>query len=452
MQLDQSIFRKYDIRGVYPDSLNPEVGEHIGKALGTYLRRKSVNSCAVGRDNRESSSPLSESLIKGLSSTGINVVDIGITLTPIVHFLTCTDYFEAGINISASHNPKEYNGIKIDLNNADPLYDEGLLELYRMVLEGNYIEGNGLVEKKDLLSVYIDFLKKRFSFSKKIKVILDCGNGATSLIAPKVLESLGCNIVPVECELNSEFPHGVPNPEDIKFMHSLEKKVLENQGAVGFAFDTDGDRVGVCDETGVSYPNDQILLLYAKDILKRHKGGVIVYDVKSSQVVEEFVTKAGGVPKMIQTGRAFFINEVRNGGLIGSELSGHTYFADEYFGFDDGIYAVCRVLKLMEESGEPLSYMMSKFPKRTSTPEIKVDCPDNEKFEVVKKIQNTVLSSSDYLNVSVIDGVRVKVSETGWFLIRASNTSPHLSIRVEGRDKKEIDYLLSQVDGLLSSI
>ena len=380
MQIARSIFRQYDIRGIYSEEeaspeLNPVTGEHIGKAFGTYLIRNGQNKCVVGRDNRESSVTLSDSFIKGLTGTGVYVVDIGITLIPIIHHLTCTDYFEAGAMITASHNPKQYNGIKLDLNNADPLHGEGLQDLYRLVLEEDYEKGDGMREERDLLPVYLDYLKERFSFSKNNKIVIGCGNGATSLIAPQVLEALGCSVVPYNCSLDSSFPHGVPNPENPDFMKDLEKEVLEQKGVVGFAFDTDGDRLGVTDEKGVSYPNDRLLLLFARDILSRHPGGKIIYDVKSSQVVEEVVEDLGGIPKMIRTGRGFFINEVRDGAMIGSELSGHTYFADEYLGYDDGIYALCRVLRIMEETKKPLSELMEGFPQRVNTTEIKVDCP-----------------------------------------------------------------------------
>ena len=450
MQVKNSIFRSYDIRGIYPDELDEVAAEAIGKAFGTVLVAKGANECVIGMDNRESSPALSQSFIKGLNSTGINSVNTGVTLTPIIHFLTHIPGFGGGVNITASHNPKKYNGIKLDLEKAVTIHGEGLQKLYEDVIRGDFKTGKGLNVEKDLIGFYIDYLKKQFKFDGKLKIVLDCGNGATSLIAPKVLEALGCVLIPVDCSLNSDFPHGVPDPENRAFMKELQNKVLEYQADIGFAFDTDGDRVGVVDGNGNFHENDRIILLLAADVLRRYPGSTIVYDVKSSGVVEGFITKHGGVAKISATGRSNLLEEMRNGAVLGSELSGHTYFGKDYLGFDDGIYAVCRILEIITRSGKSLAELMSVFPKRVSTPEIKVDCSDEEKFIVIENVKEEV--SKTYPNVITIDGVRVQVTDTGWFLVRASNTSAYLSIRLEGKDQKEVDYLFSIVDNLLNKV
>jgi phosphomannomutase / phosphoglucomutase len=451
MQVKRSIFRSYDIRGIYPDELSEEVAEEIGKATGTYLLRQNYHSkeCVVGRDNRESSPQLSEAYIKGLLSTGCDVVDIGLTITPVIHFLTFVPGFGAGVNITASHNPKRFNGIKIDLYQAEPVSEHKLQNILRLVEQEDYEKGSGLLVKKDLHHFYIDHLKSKFKFSPNSKIVLNCGNGSTSHIAPEVLKQLGCNILPVECRLDSSFPNGVPDPENADFMKSLSEEVLSANADVGFAFDTDGDRLGVVDDMGVSHTNDRLLLLLVKDVLQRYPGSEIAFDVKSSQLAEEYIRQMGGIPRMVRTGRAHLLEALREGAVLGSELSGHTYFGKDYFGFDDGIYTACRVLEIMQRSGRKLSELMKEFPHRSNTPEIKVECGDSEKFGVIERIKKIVQDENEHLSLNIIDGVRVQVSPEGWFLVRASNTSPYLSIRAEAKDPSELSSLLSRIERLL---
>jgi len=450
MLVKNSIFRSYDIRGIYPDELNEQTAEHIGKAFGSLLVRRGEKDCVVGRDNRSTSPFLIHSLIKGINSTGIDTVNIGVTLNPVIHFLTHIPGFGGGVNVTASHNPKKFNGFKIDFEKAIPLHGEGLQEMYSLITKEDYVTGSGLNKDEDLLNFYIEYLRKQFIFNKEVKIVIDCGNGSTSLIVPRVLEALGCEIIPVDCNLDSSFPHGVPDPENRDFMKEVQNKVLEYKADAGFAFDTDGDRLGVVDEKGNYYENDRMLLLYAQRMLSRYPGSLVIYDVKSSSIIKEFVTKLGGKTKMVATGRANLLEEMRKGAALGSELSGHTYFGKDYLGFDDGIYSVCQVLSIMRDSRKKLSELMKNLPVRVNTPEIKVDCSDEEKFDVVDKVRDEVLKK--YEHVIAVDGVRVNVTETGWFLVRASNTAAYLSIRVEGKDQQEVDLLLNIVDGLLNKV
>jgi phosphomannomutase / phosphoglucomutase len=451
MKANREIFKTYDIRGIYPTDLNDDLALHLGKAFGTVLRRKGLKSCVVGMDNRKSSTPLISNFVKGMLSTGCDVTNVGITLSPVIYFFTCVAGFDSGVNITASHNPKQYNGLKFVLADAVPFFGEDLLRLCDLVEIEDYETGEGVYQEKDLLPLYIEYMKHHFSFNKDTKVVINCGSGATSEIAPRVLTALGCSLATVHCNLDSSFPHGVPDPESKQYMAELESKVKEFGADVGFAFDTDGDRVGVADEHGKTYENDRMMLLYAKELLKKHPGATMIYDVKCSQVLEKEIAGMGGVPKMIRTGRTFFSKEMRNGAILGCEFSGHTYFAGDYFGYDDGLYAVCMILKTLESSDKPLSELLSGFPKRTSTPEIKVMCEESKKYEVMKSIVEHVTGSGIYLNVSTVDGVRVTVTETGWFLIRASNTAPYLSVRVEGIDEAEVVSLLESVATLLSA-
>ncbi len=448
MHLPKAIFRSYDIRGIYPSELNEIYAEHIGKALGTLLRQKNLKNVVVGRDDRVSSPALQKHFISGLLATGCNVTDIGITLTPVIHFLTFSKKFDAGVNVTASHNPKDYNGFRLDYAQAQPLYGNDLQELYKLTNSEHYAVGKGALTQKDLAGTYINFIQKSFTLKKRPKVIIDCGSGATSIIAPRIFRELGCEIIPVYCNYDGNFSHGVPDPEDKLFMHDLSEKVREHSADIGFAFDTDGDRFGVVDEQGTIYDNDKLLLFFAEDILKKEKG-TVVCDVKCSTVASDLVKAFGGAPKVIKTGHPFFVEEMKRGALLGIEFSGHAYFADKYFGYDDGIYAACRVLEILDNATFPLSVLMQKYPKRYHTAEVKIDCHDSQKFSIVEKIKNLVQEAPEFLNVLDIDGVKVQVSKTGWFLIRASNTSPYLSIRIEGETQKEISFLVQQVSELL---
>ncbi|HLB51768.1 hypothetical protein A3F07_01065 [candidate division WWE3 bacterium RIFCSPHIGHO2_12_FULL_38_15] len=446
--IKESIFRTYDIRGIYPTELNEEAAYSIGLALGTLLSCKNIKNIVVGRDNRESSPSLCKSLIKGLLETGRNITDVGITLTPVIHFYTCTQDFDAGINVTASHNPKEFNGFRIDYRDAYSFYGDDIKNLYRFVKNGTVTEGKGIYKVADLFPRYKNYLKSRFNYESDTKVVIDCGSGASSNIAPQIFDDLGVKTVPIYCHLDSSFPHGVPDPENPLFMDDLEKKVLEEEADVGFALDTDGDRFGVVDEEGRSYSNDKVLLLFADYGVKEIKGKTVVYDVKSSQIVNDYLLEIGAVPKMIRTGHPFFTEEVKKGAVLGAELSGHVFFGDGEYGYDDGMFAACKIVEIMQKSGKKLSELLSKYPKTFNTHEIKATCSDEEKFKIIKEISDKL--SKEAYSVIKIDGVRVNITKTGWFLIRASNTSPYLSIRIEGNSKSEAQLMLDTVDSILS--
>jgi phosphomannomutase / phosphoglucomutase len=445
MTLSDSIFRNYDIRGVYPTDINELGTEHIGKALGTLIRRKGGSKIVIGRDNRESSEPLMGNLIKGFVSTGCEVVDIGLSLTPIVHFLTCTEDFDLGVEVTASHNPKEYNGFRIDFKNAVPFYGEDIQRIKKMIVDEDYEQGKGSTTKKDLSKKYIDFLVAKFQFTSPIKVVVDCGNGTSSLFAPQLFEKLGCTVSPMYCESDPSYPHGIPDPEDVEILKDLKDHVLAENADVGIVVDPDSDRFGFVDEKGRHFDNDKILMLFAEELLENKPGGEIVFDVKSSGTLEEFIESKGGVPKRIRTGHPYFVTALKEGAVLGGEFSGHSYFGDDYFGYDDGIYASCKVIEKIIEHKRPLSYLMTLFPMRVHSTEIKLPCPDELKFGIIDTLTQNFKEIPDILEVDETDGARVKVTETGWFLIRASNTSPILSVRLEGINEQEAGYMLERV-------
>lgn len=456
--LPKSIFRAYDIRGIYEKDLNEDVAKNIGKAYGTHLIRKlkkaSKVSVVIGCDSRKSSPILKKAFIEGLVSTGCDVTDVGISLTPVIHFLTCVFEFDGGIEVTASHNPRQYNGFRLDYANASSFLARDITDLYNLAKDNDFIladETNfGKISKKDLFEHYLNFLKKQFSFSKDLKIIIDCGYGATGYFVERIFSELGANARTVFCRPNNDFPLGVPDPEKEEFMKSLQDAVLANKADIGFAFDEDSDRFGVIDEKGNLYNNDMIILFFAKYLLAKNSKGKVIYDVKSSELISDFVTKWGGEPKMLKTGHTYFSEEMKKGALLGGEFSGHMYFGDKYFGYDDGIYAACRMIEILSSPGVSLSKVMSGFPKRIGSSEIKVTCSDDEKFDIVKKITAQLANkSAEFDNITTIDGVRAKVSKSGWFLIRASNTSPYLSIRAEGESKEELNLILQGISDLL---
>lgn len=451
MTLTREIFRAYDIRGVYPSEINEKVAEKIGMALGTMLKTKGYATTAVGFDDRESSAAVSNSLMTGLISTGISVINVGITVEPALHYFTFLDKIDSAVNVTASHNPGQFNGIKVDFKNAIPCFGDELLKIYDIVQSGNFSKGNGTYSEENLNLKYIEFISSKFKLKKRIKVVVYCGNGATSVIYPQVLENIGATVVPLRCYFDGSFPAGVPDPESENFYPELRAQVIESHAQLGVGFDGDGDRVGEVDEKGTSYRADEMLQLFAKDVLTKNKGATVIFDVKCSQTVENYIRQLGGIPKMMRTGRAYFLEEMYNGrALLGGELSGHTYFKDDFLGFDDGIYATCRLLKIMDETNEKLSKLMTQFPKMYSTPEIKVPCLDKDKFDIVSKLVKDIEVSKQFVSINEIDGARVTVSQTGWFLIRASNTSPYISVRAEGKDIEEVSIILEKIAKLLA--
>lgn len=452
MEIPRNIFRNYDIRGTYPDELNGRNAKLIGKVLGTHIWKKGFNKVVVGRDDRASSPELSKALIEGLVSTGCHVTDIGISITPAIHFLTCTQNFDLGVVVTASHNPKEFNGFRVDYRHAEQFYGDLVLMLRFMIEREEFVTGEGTLEEKDMNPYYIDYISDKFSFKSNLKVVIDCGNGATSEIAPRIFEKIGCTIIPVSCNYDSNFPNGVPDPESSILMDELSEHVLKNKADVGFAYDTDGDRSGMVDEKGNAYKTDMSLLLFAEQVLKKQPGRIVCFDVKCSSLVETHIREMGGVPKIMRTGHPYFVNEVQGEAVLGAEFSGHVYFSDDYFGYDDGVYASCRALEILQETGKPLSELMSKYPPRAATREIKVPCDDNEKFKVVNLVKIYLMNNVKYQKIIDIDGVRANISDTGWFLIRASNTTPNLSIRAEGKDEKEKEDLLEIVRNALKSV
>jgi len=449
VNISETYFRAYDIRAVFPEELDENKMEHIGKALGKVFYDRKVKNVVVGRDNRENSEITTAGVIKGLLSSGINVNYTGITTHPAMHYFTFIG-FDAAVNITASHNPNKYTGVKIDFEKAEPMFGDGLKHLRDIILNEDYVKGKGVFNQHGLNTQYIDMLSHKFRIKNKVKVALDCGGGATSEIAPRALNKIGAYVSPIYCSLKDRVTHEVPNPESLEFMNEVRHHTVQTYSNIGIGLDGDGDRLGVVDETGKIHKIDQIALLLMKYILPKYNRAEILFDVKSSQTLDIYARKFGGIPRMMPTGRSYFLKEMLLGSaVLGVELSGHVFIKDDYFGYDDAIYTACRLVSILDKEQKTLSQLMDEFPKLASTPEISIPCPDEEKFEVIKDLQRRLTENKKFLEVNTLDGVRVKTSETGWFLIRAKNTTPLLCVVFEGKDMGEVQENMEIVTKLL---
>jgi phosphomannomutase/phosphoglucomutase len=437
MKVNRKIFREYDIRGIYEIDLKGELPYFIGKAFGSYIKRKNINEVCVGGDNRLTTPEIKEKLIKGLLETGINVIDIGIVPTPILYFSVHFYKFGSGIMVTASHNPPEFNGFKMVLKEGS-LYGKEIQKIADIIENEDFEKGDGEFERKEVIEDYIKFMEGRFKFNKKFKVGIDTGNGTAGPLIEKLFRKLGIEFIGLYLESDGNFPNHLPDPvipENLKDLIEIVKKYNLD---CGFGFDGDGDRLGVIDEKGNILWGDQLLIVYSREVLKERKGEKIIFDVKCSRALEEEIEKMGGIPLMWKTGHSLIENKLHEEKApIAGELSGHLYFADEYFGYDDAIYASLRLLRIMDKEGKKLSEFFTDIKKYYSTPEIRIEVKDDNKFEIVEKVKNYF---SKKYKINDIDGVKVYYPN-GWALLRASNTQPALVVRIEGETEKELEKI-----------
>ncbi len=437
-----ALFREYDIRGIVGQELTEDVAERIGRTFATLAGQKGMKTVAVGRDGRASSPVLRDRLVKGLTTGGLGVLDIGVCPTPVLYFSLFTLPVDGGVMITGSHNASEYNGFKLCVG-KEALHGEEIQHLRRMMEAGQFSSGAGTVAMRPLIPDYLAYLKKGFASVKadRLHVVIDCGNGAASLLAKDALEQLGCKVTGLYCELDGRFPNHHPDPTVVDNLRDLIAAVKKTGADVGIGYDGDADRIGAVDERGDILWGDRLMVLYSRDILASRPGSTIISEVKASQALYDDVAKHGGRPIMWKTGHSLIKAKMKaEAAVLAGEMSGHMFFADRYFGYDDAVYASCRLVEILAKSGKPLSSLIADLPVTSVTPEIRVDCPDSIKFELVKKVQArllTMASSKTVQNadlkirdVITIDGIRV-VFEDGWGLIRASNTQPALVLRFE---------------------
>lgn len=448
MGVSPGIFREYDIRGVVDQDLTEEAAEQIGTAFGTMVRRKGGTRVTSGRDGRLHSERLQNSLIRGILKSGIDVVDIGECPTPVLYFSIFHLGAHGGIQVTGSHNPPEFNGLKMCVGTST-IYGESIARLREMILEGDLDSGSGQLTSQDVITPYLAYLKENIRMERPLKVVLDCGNGVAALTAPRAFEDAGCSVSPLYCEVDGTFPNHHPDPTVMENLEDMKKRVLEVGADIGIAFDGDGDRIGVVDERAQVIYGDKILLYLARDLLRHHPGATVIGEVKCSHILYDDIARHGGRPVMWKTGHSLIKQKMKEtGALLAGEMSGHIFFADRFFGFDDATYAALRVAEILSRSDRPLSSYFSDLPKTWSTPEIRVDCPEEFKFQIVERARKWF--SRRYETIDV-DGVRI-VFPDGWGLIRASNTQPVLVLRFEADSPERLEEIRGLVEGRLKEI
>jgi phosphomannomutase/phosphoglucomutase len=444
--INPQIFREYDIRGLVDQDLTRDSVERIGKSIGTYIRRNGGKTITVGYDMRVSSIPFRDSLICGINSTGCDVIDIGMVPTPVAYFSLHHLKPDGGVMITGSHNPSEFNGFKIS-HGLHSLYGERIQELRRLIDVSDYEVGMGTLKHENILEDYIQGICDLVQIPRSVKVVVDGGNGCFGIVGPKLLKKIGANITELYCEPDGKFPNHHPDPTVAKNMVDLIDKVKEEGAELGIGFDGDADRIGIVDEKGNILWGDQLLTIFARDILKRNPGATIVGEVKCSQNLFKDIEAHGGTAVMSAAGHSLIKKKMQETkALLAGEMSGHICFSDEYYGFDDAIYAACRILKIVASSKEKVSAMLTDVPKTAATPEIRVDCPDENKFEIVRELTENFRKEYDVID---IDGVRIKF-DNGWALIRASNTQPVIVFRFEANNADHLDEIISVVRKAIS--
>jgi len=438
-----TIFREYDIRGLVDRDLTEEAVGLVGRGLGTAIRAKGGERVVVGRDCRESGPRFARSMIDGLASTGLEVVDLGIVPTPLTYYAAATLDVDGLCMITGSHNPPEYNGLKVGVGRTT-LYGEGIQDLRRLIESGSFAEGAGSARAHDIVTPYRAYVKENLRLGKRrLRVVVDAGNGTGGVVAVPLFRSLGVDVVPLFMEMDGRFPNHHPDPTVEKNLDDLKAKVLETKADLGIAYDGDADRVGAVDEKGSVLWGDQLMILFSRALLEEVPGATIIGEVKCSMTLYDDIARRGGRAIMWKTGHSLIKAKMKEeGALLAGEMSGHIFFANRWFGFDDGIYSSTRLLEIVSRTDRPVSTLLEDVPRTFSTPEIRMDCPEDVKFEVVRRAQE--FFSARYQTVTV-DGVRVTFPD-GWGLVRASNTQALLVLRFEAKTPerlREIDRLVT---------
>ena len=444
-KINPDIFREYDIRGIYGSELTERDVELIGKAYSTLIKRKGGKTVSTGRDGRLSSPSLSKALIKGINSVGINVINIGIVSTPILYFSLFNLEVDGGLMLTASHNPGDYNGLKLCMG-KDSLFGTEIQGLKEIIEKDDFEKGEGSVIDQSITNMYVKYMKDNFKFKPGLKVAIDCGNGMVGLVGPRILKEMGCNLIELYSEPDGTFPNHHPDPTVVENLKDLQKAVVENNCEVGIAFDGDGDRIGVIDEKGDIIWGDMLVLIYALNILEHNKGATVIGDVKCSSNLFDEIKRLGGNPIMWKTGHSLIKNKIKETSAdLAGEMSGHMFFNDRYYGYDDAFYSALRLLEIISSTEKKVSEFLSHVPKTFSTPEIRVEAEESSKFELVSRVSKKF---NDGYNVTDVDGVRVNFPD-GWGLIRASNTQPALVLRFEAQSEERLKEIKALIESKL---
>jgi len=444
-RIAHQIFKAYDIRGIAYKTLDVVAAFLIGRAIGTRAKARKVSRIVVGRDGRLSSLTLAEAVISGIRRSGIDVVDIGQVTTPMVWFAAHHLGTLSGVVITGSHNPPEYNGIKIMLD-GDTLAGDAILQLRTLIEADDFSDGNGAYRAEDMREAYLSRISEDIKLSRRMKVVVDAGNGVAGGFAPALYRRLGCHVRGLFCEVDGRFPNHHPDPANPDNFADLRSALTLTDSEIGLAFDGDADRLGVITKDGnIVYP-DRLLMLFAADALSRHSGGKIIYDVKCSRLLAPWIKEHKGKPVMARTGHSYMKAKMKdNGVLVGAELSGHIFFAERWMGFDDGLYAGARLLEILSQVEDP-SQLLNALPQGVSTPEIQIPMNEGEPHALIERMKGTV-KFPEKVDMSTLDGIRVEF-EDGFGLMRASNTTPSLVLRFEGSDATA----LQRIQGLFRNL
>ena len=446
--MNPGIFREYDIRGIAGKDLKENDALLIGKGVGTFLQQRGRSRLTVGRDCRLTSDLYTKKVIEGLLSTGCDVTDIGVCPTPVLYFSITHFDQQGGVMVTASHNPPEYNGFKLCIG-TDSIFGKDIQKIFKIISNASFTQSNGSLFAADAITPYKAFVEKNISIPRTLKVGLDAGNGTAGVVAVPVIKNLNCQVHDLYCDMDGTFPNHEADPTVASNLSDLIKLVREKSLDVGIAYDGDGDRIGVVDDKGNIVYGDKLVIIFAREILSRKPGATIISDVKCSKTLFNDIEKHGGRAMMWKTGHSLIKQKMRSEKAeLAGELSGHMFFGDRFFGFDDAIYASCRLIEILSKTGKRISDLLSDVPQTYSTPEIRVSCPDEKKFVVVEKVTDFFRQSH---NIIDIDGVRV-LFEDGWGLIRASNTQPALVLRFEAMSEKRLEEIRELIESALERI
>ncbi|MCK7547604.1 phosphomannomutase/phosphoglucomutase [Marinobacter koreensis] len=435
------IFRAYDIRGIVGETLSPDIVQVIGRAIGSEAAARGVSSLCIGYDGRHSSPELASALARGIMATGCDVIDIGAVPTPVLYFATHELQTGSGVMVTGSHNPANYNGLKIMLG-GETLSGEAIQGLYQRIQTGDLATGQGSQSAQDVRRAYLDRIVGDVAVAAPLKVVVDAGNGIAGELGPMLIEELGCEVIPLYCEVDGDFPNHHPDPGKPDNLADLIARVKSEGADLGIAFDGDGDRVGVVTNTGKIIWPDRLLMLFARDVVSRNPGADVIYDVKCTRRLASIVSEAGGRPIMWKTGHSLIKAKMKEtGALLAGEMSGHIFFGERWYGFDDGLYSAARLLEILGIEDRHCDEVFADFPEDISTPELNVEVTESTKFAIIERLGQEADFGDG--NISTIDGIRVDYAD-GWGLCRASNTTPVLVLRFEG----ETDDALARIEAV----
>ena len=448
MTVPAGIFRAYDIRGIVDQDLDEKIVESIGRAFGTLVHREGGHTVLVGRDGRLSSPAMASAFASGANAAGCDVLDAGAVPTPMVYFGIHHLAADGGVVITASHNPAEYNGVKMVLGKRT-LFGEDIQLIRTMIEHDDFESGRGSVEEVDLVEPYVAMVKERVTIERPVKVVIDAGNGIAGMIAPRLYRELGCEVEEMYCDVDGTFPNHHPDPTVPEAVEDLRARVLEGGFDLGLGFDGDGDRVGLIDENGEIVWGDRLTILLARDVLSRNPGATVIFDVKCSKILADDIAAHGGRPLMWKTGHSFIKKKIREEkALLAGEMSGHLFFGENFYGHDDAVYAGAKLMEIYARQEGPFSAQLADLPEVFSTPEIRHRSTEEHKFLICERLRDELAAEYD---VIAIDGVRVEFDD-GWGLARASNTGPHIILRFEARTEERLAEIRELVESKMARI